>query len=823
MRTRTTLLLQLSSLALAAVLLVSVPAARPAEASAHSPRNLLAPPGPTDMSIVTVTGGIVDAQNSHIFVSGGDCSGFLCGGHSYLETRNLDGTQAASPVLLGDGVSGPVLMDAANVYVWLPSSNSFAVVSRSTLRLQSPLAATGVTNVAFIVLAAARLWLVHDCGGPGEGILSVKVDGTGQHDHAFTAAQPSCPQVFDDPTHPSRFFTLSENQSGTETTLASMDVTGGAFTTTLAERTFPDAVAPTQIAISPDGSEMVGTYLDGLTTLLQGYDPATLADVSFSASTTNASPYEHFDSLAFSPDGKYLVARNPSVGFNDPLLEVFDATTGAVGLRLVGREFGCLGDLELGLLAWLPDGSAIVTGLFSGLTAKERIQFLTDPQQRGDTITLDLPQHVYANNAVDIPGTLSTPDGAPAAGLGLKVTRYHDDAGVALADPLTDSAGDFTIHDVPPSVNTAYPTDSICYQVFSSEDGTHRSSSGPSAWVQLLAPTQGVSLSAPTLVGPTAEVQLHGTLATTPLDPSYPPGHVVHILRAAFAPGNSQPGPFSEIGTAVVGSDGTYSYSEPAPGALDTRWAYEAAVQASAGYAASTSTWYPVFIGTQKSHLTIKPVYNVGYRKAFTVQVHLEDPSVRPLLPITLQAQFFKGPPQVLGQAAPNADGEVDFRVRLSESATLTASWQGDGTYLPAETSTKVGVMAKMVGHLFGSYARSGKYRLYRPGAHPVYAVAVTPTNAGVPVLFTLTVGPNWHEVGTAEVRLNKRGLAAIRIGGLLVGRPYCVSATLLHSRENASSESGCSFLRIGSRGRVRRPPAGRRQSQETLIPVVPS
>ena len=143
-----------------------------------------------------------------------------------------------------------------------------------------------------------------------------------------------------------------------------------------------------------------------------------------------------------------------------------------------------------------------------------------------------------------------------------------------------------------------------------------------------------------------------------------------------------------------------------------------------------------------------------------------------------------------------------DLRVRLTDlraDSTVTVEWDGDGRFLPLESKRIIRVRSIIEAALLGGFDDAGRYRLFRSGDHPAFAVHVTPNLQGTFVEFELQkfVDGRWKRQDFLGFKLNRRSEAAAIVTNPKRGLRYRINAIVDPTNELSASESDWAYFRV--------------------------
>jgi hypothetical protein len=401
-----------------------------------------------------------------------------------------------------------------------------------------------------------------------------------------------------------------------------------------------------------------------------------------------------------------LVAGAP--GQSPVVLAVYDVSSGTASRTAYAFDPGSTGGGNLADLAVTPDGKDVVTA--SGAPYYHPVYRLSDLTPDGRYQSNDYP------NAVDI-----APDGTVAGGT---FSWYDPDVHVfkaGISTPVrqydfprtgTSSGGD-TLADA----GLAWAPDaSKLFAVSSNDAGVYslRVFDDPTKTATTL------TVAAPVSANRGAALTLSGKLASSA---SFPAGTTVSVTRTDDESRNGK-----AVGTATVGSDGSYSFTDTPP--AGGKVTYGVSYAGDADHAGSTTT-ASVNVAHTPTTLTLTnngKVYAYGSNVTFTA--HLGTTYKNRAVEIWADPSGSDKPNTRVKSGTVDAHGNLSVTLRLTRDTKVTAKFSGDTRYAAKTTTstvgTKVQVSTSLSGYYKSKYAWSQTYRYFHQSKDPVFNTTMT-------------------------------------------------------------------------------------------------
>jgi len=109
-----------------------------------------------------------------------------------------------------------------------------------------------------------------------------------------------------------------------------------------------------------------------------------------------------------------------------------------------------------------------------------------------------------------------------------------------------------------------------------------------------------------------------------------------------------------------------------------------------------------------------------------------------------------------------------------------------------------VKVAPRLGGRLHRFHHTSGGYKIYRPGATPLYVVTIAPhLRTEIGVRLQVNRGGVWQRYASEAFAPNKDGVMAVVIHGLSVGAPYRIRAVYRSDGYHLDAHSSWSYLKV--------------------------
>ena len=303
--------------------------------------------------------------------------------------------------------------------------------------------------------------------------------------------------------------------------------------------------------------------------------------------------------------------------------------------------------------------------------------------------------------------------------------------------------------------------------------------------------------SKPVVVRPTT---ISGTLSFP--DGASPAGRTISLSADPAS------GPGLPLGQVTTDASGNYSLvmaqGLPSAGVWTLR----------ADYAGDT-THRLGFVTQQITVVNIQPTIaltlsrkTIIYGHAATLRVRMTNADPGTLVTITRTAGGVK---RVLAEAEIGSDLSYSTLVHPKRNTVYTASYAGDATHLPAQsTKQTLNVAPIITGAFSGAYARSGNYRLFhyhsscasRGSSCPLFLVRMIPNHAGKRVLLFLQqhTRRGWRSVVEWHKGLNAKSRATfnLRYGNTnVIGPEYRLVAVFKGDTDHAPVTWGYWYFKI--------------------------
>ncbi|MFI5495026.1 hypothetical protein [Actinoplanes sp. NPDC051859] len=147
--------------------------------------------------------------------------------------------------------------------------------------------------------------------------------------------------------------------------------------------------------------------------------------------------------------------------------------------------------------------------------------------------------------------------------------------------------------------------------------------------------------------------------------------------------------------------------------------------------------------------------------------------------------------------------GTVTATYKPTRRTTFSAAYAGDQWFLPASASRTVATRAGITQLLGNHYGSSGKYKLYRTTAVPVFGIGVSPDHVGGCATADAQVyyGGKWKALGSAKcITLNEDSVAtgyldAPRVKGLI----YRIRGGFAGDSTNAATAGSWMYLKFAA------------------------
>jgi len=379
-----------------------------------------------------------------------------------------------------------------------------------------------------------------------------------------------------------------------------------------------------------------------------------------------------------------------------------------------------------------------------------------------------------AGSVEGIRGQVILPAGADAAGLTLDVTRTL--AGTPTADftVTTKSGGDFALADVPPNVAGTYVYD------FSYPGGTTYGPASQQVSIPVVPshPTLGLSGPDEAILG--RQVHVTGRLFFTS-DSGSPvvSGNAPSDTEVTVTRTGGGLAPVTVPSSDVV--DDGFGFNDQ-PSAIGV-YTYKASY-AGSGDIASASASLNVNVQRVTALSIATSSSSLGYDGTVTVTAHLGTTQAKRVVLLFAQTVGSSATRTVAADTV-NSQGNLTTSVRLGNSTTFTARFEGDTLDTPAAASTTVSVGVKVASALSA--------RTYHEKATLKDAVTITPDKHGqcVELQVQRYYKKAWHTVTTTPCgHLNGKSQATLTLKlGATTGQ-YRVRIYYIHSASDKSNAS---------------------------------
>jgi hypothetical protein len=153
----------------------------------------------------------------------------------------------------------------------------------------------------------------------------------------------------------------------------------------------------------------------------------------------------------------------------------------------------------------------------------------------------------------------------------------------------------------------------------------------------------------------------------------------------------------------------------------------------------------------------------------------------------------------LVGTRIVDENGNFSLRLKPDRNWFYDAQWAGDDASLPDVSGTKsVKVAPRLGGRLHRFHHTSGGYKIYRPGATPLYVVTIAPhLRTEIGVRLQVNRGGVWQRYASEAFAPNKDGVMAVVIHGLSVGAPYRIRAVYRSDGYHLDAHSSWSYLKV--------------------------
>ncbi|MFF8729131.1 YncE family protein [Streptomyces sp. NPDC015171] len=387
-------------------------------------------------------------------------------------------------------------------------------------------------------------------------------------------------------------------------------------------------------------------------------------------------------------------------------LAVYDVSSGTANRTAYAFDPGNSSDLAD--LAVTPDGKDVVTA--SGAPYRHQMFKLSDLSEDGSYPTTAYP------NAVDI-----APNGAVAAGT---FSWYDPDVHVFAPG----DSGTLRQYDLP-NTGTSTGSDTLAANGLAWAPDTSKlfAVSYNDANVYALRvftdPAKAdtaLTASAPAASPRAKSLSVTGRLTSTH---AFPAGGTVSVTRTdAESPAGSA------RGTATVGADGTYSFTDAPPAAGKVTYTVTYAGDTYHARATATAT---VTVSPSTAALSLN---NGGtayaYDSAVKFTAHLGTTYTNRKVDIYADPYGGDKPEKLVKSGTVDSAGNLSVTLTLTRDTKVTAKFAGDTRYAPAAATSTVGTRVRVSSALSGYYtskkAWDQTYRYFHKSKDPVYDTTMT-------------------------------------------------------------------------------------------------
>jgi hypothetical protein len=146
-----------------------------------------------------------------------------------------------------------------------------------------------------------------------------------------------------------------------------------------------------------------------------------------------------------------------------------------------------------------------------------------------------------------------------------------------------------------------------------------------------------------------------------------------------------------------------------------------------------------------------------------------------------------------------DSGGELTFPVTPVTNTSFRAYYDGDRTWLPAFDVVRLHVYAKIKLAMHGSYARAGRYFLYRRSVEPEAAITLVPNHSAdyVRVVLEALGRDGWQKVAATADQLDVNSAGAVVIDNARSGVNYRIHTIFAGDNQNIATDSGYRFIRV--------------------------
>lgn len=209
----------------------------------------------------------------------------------------------------------------------------------------------------------------------------------------------------------------------------------------------------------------------------------------------------------------------------------------------------------------------------------------------------------------------------------------------------------------------------------------------------------------------------------------------------------------------------------------------------------STNTqpdWQPLWVVMRASRSI------VDYGGSLTINAHLVWFETTTNANLSLFKIPSGGSKMLVASKVVDGAGDSSFRVKPEKRTTYVLEWAGDDTHAATSVTVLIQVRARTTTGIFGFYARSGRYALYRLGSDVVQRGKVAPNHAGKRLAFMAQrrVGGSWRDVADATFRIRANGSVTARLtpGSRAT---YRVRNTFLADRDHLRDSSAWLYFKV--------------------------
>ncbi len=216
----------------------------------------------------------------------------------------------------------------------------------------------------------------------------------------------------------------------------------------------------------------------------------------------------------------------------------------------------------------------------------------------------------------------------------------------------------------------------------------------------------------------------------------------------------------------------------------------------------------------QSIQITIAASANiVHFKDPVTLTAHLNLFQQTTNLTVTIWKLPFTGGIYTVATGTVDGNGDFAKTIQVYNRTYFYATWTGDATHPPAQSSQRVvQVQSVTTGTLSGYYGTSGSYRLYHYTSQcvgsqhigcPVYTVVVVPDSTGQNVVMTLQelVGSTWTNAGPPfSFALGNGSKIAVKLtypNNGVIGHSFRIMAAFQGNGASLPSQSDWAYFKI--------------------------